>query len=280
MHVDQAKSLIQQQVKNLSDALEAGQSESLTAFLSTMAKFHKYSLGNALLIAFQRPDATHVAGFNTWKSLGRYVRRGEKGIAILAPMLLKGKAVENECSSDERTGADLDTSFAPTEEPRKQLRFRVVYVYDIAQTEGPNLPEFASVQGNPGDYADRLKSLVRQLSIELTYSDKLGGADGVSKEGFIALRPDLAPAEEFSVLVHELAHVLMHCGETREGTTKTIRETEAEAVAFVVSQAIGLDVGNAASDYIQLYQGDKEVLTRSLEGILKTAEQILSALLD
>lgn len=89
MKTEDAKTLIEKQLESLSDALESGKSETLTAFLSTMARFHRYSLGNVLLIMTQFPEATHVAGFHTWKSLGRFVKSGEKGIAILAPMLLK-----------------------------------------------------------------------------------------------------------------------------------------------------------------------------------------------
>ena len=117
------------------------------------------------------------------------------------------------------------------------------------------------------------------MSIELEYGQDLGGADGVSKNGTIVLRQGLAPAAEFSVLVHELAHELLHQGDNRNGKTRTTRETEAEAVAFVVAQAIGLDAGTAAADYIQLYRGDKVLLNQSLEDIRKTSGQILSALL-
>ena len=97
-------------------------------------------------------------------------------------------------------------------------------------------------------------------------------------KGRILLRDDLSAAVTFSVLVHEVAHELLHSGDRRAATSKTVRETEAEAVAFVVSHAIGLDTGTAASDYIQLYAGNKETLLASLGAIQHAATEILAAL--
>lgn len=270
MKTEEAKDLVDKQLESLSEALEAGRSETLTAFLSTMARFHRYSLGNVLLIMVQCPEATHVAGFHTWKSLGRFVKPGEKGIAILAPMLLKNKEDPSD-SKNESGDADANSD-------ERHLRFRVVYVFDASQTDGEPMPEFAQVTGDPGDHAERLKGLVRQLSIELEYSDQLGGADGASSGGRIRIREGLDPAQEFSTLVHELAHEILHQGEGRVGTTKSSRELEAEAVAFVVAQAVGLDTGTASSDYIQLYRGDKELLMKSLDSIRLAAGTILNAL--
>lgn len=278
MKTEEAKSLIDRQLESLSEALEAGKSDTLTAFLSTVARFHRYSFGNVLLIMTQFPEATHVAGFHTWKSLGRFVKSGEKGIAILAPMLLKPR--------EDSGGLQADKSFTNAraedgadDAPEKDLRFRVVYVYDVTQTDGEPLPEFAKVQGDPGDNTELLKGLARQLSIELEYSDELHGANGVSKGGKIFLQEGMAPAEEFTTLVHEIAHEILHQGKPREGTTKSSRELEAEAVAFVVAQAVGLDTGTASSDYIQLYKGNKELLMQSLDSIRRASGTILDALL-
>jgi hypothetical protein len=268
MKTDQAKELIEQQLETLGNALESGHSEQLQDFLSTMARFHRYSLGNVLLIMAQQPEATNVAGFHTWRSLGRFVKAGEKGIAILAPMLIK----------DERRTESNSVTPEPSKDEEKTLRFRVVYVFDVSQTDGEPLPEFAKVSGDPGDYADRLKSLTRQLSIELEYSDQLGGALGMSKGGSIVLKEGLDPAQEFTTLVHELAHEILHHGEERKGTTRQSRELQAEAVAFVVAQSIGLDSGTASSDYIQLYKGDKDLLLQSLEEVRKAAGIILEGL--
>jgi antirestriction protein ArdC len=254
-------------LEELVQALEAGKSETLLHYLETMSRFHRYSLGNTILIMFQKPDATNVAGFRRWKDLGRFVKKGEKGIAILAP-LAKKRCVEKE--KEDGTKEEVEV--------RRLYGFRVVHVFDVSQTEGQPLPEFAPITGDPGEGIRRMEEAVRGFGIELNYVASLGGALGVSEGGKITVLENLAPGEAFSVLAHELAHELLHRGERRQETTKTIRETEAEAVAFVVCHANGLESKTRSADYIQLYAGDKELLVESLEYIQKTASRILSAL--
>ena len=137
---------------------------------------------------------------------------------------------------------------------KRVVGFRTVHVFDVAQTEGDDLPGFASVTGEPGYFIERVRSQIRDAGIELDTDYIESGALGVSSGGRITIRPGLNPAEEFSVLVHEFGHELLHRGERRQDTTKTIRETEAEAVAFAVCHRIGLETGSAARDYIQVVQ--------------------------
>jgi len=264
MKAEQAKKIADQALEQLADALTHGKSESLTRYLAMLAKFHKYSFGNVLMILSQNPDATHVAGFHTWRQMGRFVRKGEKGIVIIAPMTIKPK---------ERTDEARD----PGEADKPILRFRGVHVFDVSQTDGEPLPEPASVNGDPRHHTDRLKTLIAERGITLDHDDVPHGALGVSRGGRISILPDLEPAVEFSVLAHELAHELLHRGEDRPAS-KTVRETEAEAVAFVVCQAIGLESGTAASDYIQLFDGKTETLAASLDRIQHTAAEIIAAL--
>jgi len=106
MKIEQAKQLTEQALDQLIHALEAGKSEALKTYLATMSRFHKYSWGNLLLIAFQSPSATHVAGFHTWKSLGRFVKKGEKGIMILAPIVVKRSTDKDAGAVEETTGAE------------------------------------------------------------------------------------------------------------------------------------------------------------------------------
>ncbi len=247
--------------------LEQGKSETLLQYLEMVSRFHRYSFGNCMLIAMQRPEATHVAGFHRWKSLGRRVKKGEHGIAILAP-LVKRRKVE----------VKHDDGETETKQSQRVFGFRVVYVFDVSQTDGKPLAEFASISGNPGDKLKRLESVIVDHKIELQYVDGLGGALGVSKGKQIEVLATLSDAEKFSVLAHELGHELLHQGERRKETTKTIRETEAEAVAFVVSQASGIECNTRSSDYIQLYNGDKDVLLESLEHIQRAASHILDRL--
>ncbi len=261
-----AQQLIRENVQFLIEQLEAGHSEALTAFLDAMAHFHNYSLGNVLLIARQRPTATHVAGMRTWNELGRRVKRGEKGIAILAPMIGKNRKKREQESETEETNANKPAL----------LGFRRVYVWDEAQTEGAPLPALGETTGEVGACLDRLRGFVASCGIELEYSEAIAPALGVSYGGRIALLPGQAKAEEFAALVHETAHEFLHKAERRTATTKTVRETEAEAVAFVVSKAIGLNANTSAA-YIQLYHGNAELLMESLEVVQQAASVILSA---
>lgn len=263
MKAEEAKKMTDEALAKLAAALAEGKSEALTAYLGTMAKFHRYSFGNVMLILFQRPDATRVAGFHAWRDLGRYVKKGEHGIAILAPMLLRQR--------------DAEPKDGETVEPRKVLRFRVVHVFDVSQTDGEPLPAFARVSGDPGVCTDRLRTHIASRGITLVYEDSLGGAEGMSSGGTIKVRSGLPAAEEFSVLVHELAHEVLHHGEGAQRGTKTVRETEAEAVAFVVTHAVGLHNGTASADYIRLYDGDTKTLAASLDRIQKTAAAVIGA---
>jgi hypothetical protein len=264
MNTDQAKTLSDSALTKLMQALEGGQSETLKAYLAVMSRFHRYSWNNALLIYMQRPNATHVAGFHAWLRMRRYVRKGEKGIAILAPIVGRKKSVDGELLEDEQTVV---------------YGFKVAHVFDLTQTEGDALPKFAKVSGDPQDATERLKAFVARKSITLEYDERIRPAHGLSSGGKITLLPGLSSAEEFSVLAHETAHELLHRGERRSQTNHIVRETEAEAVAFVVSTAIGLDPGTSSSDYIQLHSGDKPTLAESLGFVQRTAAEILKAIL-
>ncbi len=134
------------------------------------------------------------------------------------------------------------------------------------------------MQGDPSDSPARLKTLVAGQVIKLEYSEDIAPARGTSAGGKITLLPGQAPAEEFATLVHELAHEISHRDERRNGTSKRVRETEAEAVSFVVCNAVGIETGTAAQDYIQLYEGDAKLLTESLDRIQQTANRILAAI--
>lgn len=260
MKAEQARKMADQALEDLAAALKAGKSKALTRYLDMLSRFHRYSFGNVMLILAQKPDATHVAGFNTWKTMGRWVKPGEKGIGIIAPMVLKNR--------------DQD---AKGEDGKPVLRFRAVHVFDAAQTDGQPLPEVRTVTGDPGLFTPRIKELIKSRGIELIY-EELHGPHGTSSGGKIRITPGLSSAEEFAVLVHELAHEMLHHGEGAQRGTKTSRETEAEAVAFVVSRGVGLANTEAAVDYIQLYQGDTDTLAQSLDRIQKTAAVILEAI--
>ncbi len=261
---EEALATVKRSLDELNEALRDGRSETLEKYLSFMAKFHNYSMNNSMLISAQCPQATHVAGYDKWKELGRQVRKGEKGIGIFAPIIAKKIVdVENDSGQTEQR------------EMRRLSGFRISKVFDVSQTNGDDVPQPAKMTGDPGENLARLESVVAENNIELVYEYPSGGALGMSSDGRITVRPDLEPPEQFAVLAHELSHELLHKGDRRHQTDVKVRETEAEAVAFVVSKAIGLNAGTASSDYISLYRGDSEILKESLHFIQKTASRII-----
>jgi len=259
MNTASVKRLVGQAMDRLIADVEAGHSDRLKAYLAMLGRFHRYSWRNVLLIHVQCPEASRVAGYRAWQKLGRRVRAGQRAIRILAPVLRR--APDGEEEEQDRIAA-----------------FKAACVFDVSQTEGRPLAEFSRVEGDPGPCMERLKHLVRRKGIALEYSDRLGGAEGLSAGGRVVLKEGLPRPTAFSVLVHELAHELLHCAPTGEQPSRKVRETEAEAVAYVVCQAIGLETHTAASDYIQLYRGDRETLLASLGRIQRTAGEILRAI--
>jgi hypothetical protein len=259
-----AQQLARENVQYLIEQLEEGHSETLTAYLNAMVHFRNYSFGNILAIARQRPDATQVAGMWAWNQLGRRVKRGEKGIAILAPMVAKTRKDDTKYDSEDRNKVSL-------------LGFRRVYVWDESQTEGTPLPGLEKVTGEPGGNLDRLREYVNAQGIALEYTESIAPALGMAVGTTIRILPGQTKPEEFSTLVHELAHLMLKHGQRRTAITKTVRETEAEAVAFVVGKSVGLTTSTASASYIQLYHGNAALLMESLELVQQTSAIILAA---
>ncbi len=164
---------IDEVLKRLKDGVDGiQQSDNFRKFLLTMSKFHDYSIGNLILIMIQKPNATHVAGFSTWKDLGRWVKKGEKGIAILAPcMPLKGTrtALREEIAGESEEGETEE------KEEIRPLYFKIVYVFDVSQTEGKPLPEFEvpSLTGEANEALfDKVMQLTRAQGLEVSFEPR------------------------------------------------------------------------------------------------------------
>ena len=258
MKKDEAKKMSDQALAELASQLEQGRTEEYDQYLDAMSRFHNYSFGNCLLIARQKPDATLVAGFHAWKRHGRSVKKGEKGICILAPLARKTEADD--------------------EDSPEVFGFRAVHVFDVSQTDGEEIPEPNRLAGEPGELLARLHQVVMSFGIAVFY-DSFPHAYGVSLGGRIGLREGLSPAEEFNTLAHELGHELLHRKEDRAKLPTGVKELEAESVAYVVTRAAGLsNAKKHSADYICSHKGDAEMLSESLTRVQKVATLVLQSL--
>jgi antirestriction protein ArdC len=237
--------------------------------LKTAAKFHRYSLSNILLIQLQKADATMVAGFRRWKELGRTVRKGERGIQIIAPCRYRTKV--------EKQNGD--------EEAIESIRgWKVVYVFDISQTEGEPLEDLDAIRPKlldgdaPEGIWDALVTQADAAGFEVVRDQKRnenGYCDFLSKK--ISVRPDVAPAQAVKTLVHELSHALLHGDEL--GRSREIQEVEVESVAFVVLDALGLQSGDYSFPYVARWtNGDVDVVKRSADRAISCARTILAGM--
>jgi len=257
-------------------------SDAWRAMLATAARFHTYSLGNLLLIGAQRPDATRVAGFRTWQSLGRQVRKGEKGIAILAPCTYRPKTDGAE-STDQATST---TEAKDDAAPRRLRGFRAAYVFDVAQTDGEPLPEEAGPQLLAGEAPEGLWDALAAQATAHGYTlerGTCGGANGYTDPAthVLRVRDDVDDAQAVETLAHELGHI--ECGHVADMATYRICrdqcEVEAESVAYVIAAAHGLDASGYTFAYVAGWAGgDITKVKAAAETVTRAARTILAAL--
>ena len=237
--------------------------------LKVASKFHHYSFNNQLLIYLQRPEATYVAGFRRWADLNRWVRKGERGIAILAPVRYK-RTVEDEHGEEQNVNV--------------LKGFRVTHVFDISQTDGEPLADLDAVKPQLLDGAapDGLwDALVVQCS-DVGYDvvrEQRGSANGYCDFGakHIGVRPDVSDAQAVKTLVHELAHAMLHNDDVPR--PRTIQETEVESVAYIVLNSLGLASDDYSFPYVARWSdGDVGVLKDTAARVTTCATRILAGL--
>ncbi|WP_417377267.1 ArdC family protein [Gimesia maris] len=268
MNKQDAIATIDKSLESLSDALKNGRTDMLVRYLTASASFHRYSFRNLTMIYSQSPEATFVAGYNAWKKRSRWVKPGESGIAIFAPMVGR-QSVESAGKSD-------SDSVATSDDVQPLMGFRIVYVFDVSQTDGEPVVELAPIVGEPGHHLDLMMDVYRTLDIKVEFTQLPGSVQGYSLGGEVRVSDNLDDSETFRVMVHELAHELMHKDANfYRDEMKPLVETEAEAVAFVVSTACGLDHLDRSADYIALQQGDAKLLGESLARIHETASKVI-----
>ncbi len=266
---EKVQATLNQLEHGISELLESGK---WAQYLNLQSKFHYYSYRNTILILLQCPDATRVAGFSTWKMLDRSVNKGEKGIAILAPLVRR-----LEESTDSETTHAL-------------IGFKTVYVFDVSQTDGEPMPQICpSLHGDDLGLYDRLETFVREdLNIPVE-TISLSGMYGYCQYHpythqpiQIAIDPSHAPLQRFKTLVHETAHALMHSHDEYRGHgQKSLRELEAESVAYCVCQYFGLETCEQSFEYITAMTRSEDTLSQlkiAGERIQKAVTRIIKAM--
>ena len=284
-----------QQMKEITERLEQGvkdifTSEMYTTYLRTMAKFHNYSFNNTLLIAMQRPDATLVAGFNAWKNkFNRYVKKGEKGIQIIAPAPIK--EVEEREKIDKDTGlAVLNENGEPEMERVEYVvpRFRVTTIFDVSQTDGEPIPslEVNELTASVKDYA-LLTSAIEQVSpVPMRFDEIEGDAKGYYSDADkeICIQVGMGESQTIKTMIHEVAHAMLHNSDSMkqrgEEKDRLTKETEAESIAFTVCSVLGIDTSDYSFPYVASWASGKEMkeLKDSMDTIRLTAADFLEKL--
>ena len=290
----------QEKIKQITDKLEQGvhqifESDNYRAYLSTMAKFHSYSLNNTILIAMQKPGATLVAGYTAWqKDHDRHVKKGQKGNQIIAPSPYKVKQERD--ALDPKTGKpQMDAQGNPLKEIIEVERpaFKVATVFDISQTEGKELPSIGvnELSGGVDGYEALLDALKATCPVPIAFEDIPSGAKGYyhTEDHRIALQEGMSQMQTVKTLIHEMSHERMHSHEkekpVEERLSRRSMEVEAESVAFVVGTALSaehpelkLDFSDYSFGYIAGWSSGKETaeLKASLGRIQATASEMIS----
>ena len=289
----QGKEAAESKLDTIMKSLEEGvekvfTSEQYQMYLQTMAKFHNYSFNNTLLIAMQRPDATLLAGYQTWqKKFHRHVKRGEKGIKIIAPVPVKEKR-QVEKIDEETQEIVIGIDGQPETETVERIlpRFRVTTVFDVSQTEGEPLPslEVNELAGDVLIYEDFMKGLEEISPVPFQFQEIDSGAKGYysNAEKLVAIQTSMSQAQTMKTAVHEMTHAIFHDRDVMEenGITKDrmTKEVESESVAYVVCNHFGLDTSDYSFNYVAGWSSDKEMpeLRSSMDTIRLTSSQLIA----
>ena len=288
-------------MREIVDSIENGikelfESDKYRQYLSTMSRFHRYSVNNTMLIYMQCPDATHVAGFNKWRNqFGRNVLKGEKGIRIIAPTPYKKKV--EEIKTDPETNAPVLDADGKAIIEEKEIRipmFKVVSVFDVSQTAGKPLPQLAAdLSGNVQQYEVFMEALRRASPVPMEIKPVARDTDGFFsiKAQSITIRAGMSEVQTVCAAVHEIAHAKLHDYEhmtelADDGETilvpgeksRNTEEVEAESISYAVCQYYGIETGENSFGYIATWSKGKELkeLRASLETINKTASELIT----
>ena len=287
----------EEQMKEITERLEQGVQELFTSekyieYLKTMSQFHNYSFNNTLLIAMQKPESTLVAGYGTWsKKFNRQVKRGEKGIKIIAPVPIKRKD-EVEKFDPETNEPILRPDGQPETEEVEHIipRFRVATVFDISQTYGDPLPELDApeLMGNVENFSVFMEAIENVSPVPMRYAKIEGESKGYysNTEKEIVIQDGMSETQTMKTAVHEVTHAMCHdrdvMEELGEKKNRMTKEVEAESVAYTVCSYFGLDTSDYSFPYIAGWSSDMEMkeLRSSMEFIRKTAGSFIDSMVE
>ncbi len=280
-----------ERLKDITDSIEQGikelfESDKYKKYLSTMSRFHRYSVNNQMLIYMQRPDATHVAGFNKWRdNFGRNVMKGEKGIKIIAPTPFKKKIEETKLDPDTKLPMlDADGKVITEEKEVKIPMFKPVVVFDVSQTDGKPLPQLAStLTGDVQNYEVFMEALKRSAPVPLAFEAMAANMDGYFSldEQRIAIREGMSEVQTVCAAVHEIAHSKLHNKDeigAEEKLSRATEEIQAESISYAVCAYYGIETGENSFGYLATWAKDKDLkeLRASLETINKTSSSLIT----
>ncbi len=287
-----------EKMKEITDRLEQGitelfDSERYKEYLSVMSKFHNYSFNNTLLIAMQKPDASLVAGFSSWKNqFERNVKKGEKGIKIIAPSPFKVKQEKEKIDPQTRKPVIGKDGKPVVEEMEITIpAYKVVSVFDVSQTEGKELPDIAvdTLTGDVERYEDFFAALKQTSPVPIAFEEIKGGAHGYYhlEDKRIAIDEGMSELQTLKTAIHEIAHAKLHDidlnapkDEQQPRVDRRTREVEAESVAYTVCQHYGLDTSDYSFGYVAGWSSGRELaeLKSSLETIRSTAAELINSI--
>ena len=287
-----------QEMEDITNRLETGikelfESEKYKNYLNTMAKFHHYSVNNTLLIHMQMPDSKMVASYKAWKEkFNRYVKQGEKAIRIFAPIEVKTNMNIEADKIDPVTKLPvLDENGDPVTEIKnlKELRFKLVPVFDVSQTEGEPLPTISeSLDGNIENYEAFIETLKSVSPFPISFAKLDENTDGrciFGNENRIEIREGMSEVQTVSAAIHEITHSILHKKENAklenaDNKSLKTKEVEAESVSYVVCQHYGIETSANSFGYVASWSSGKELteLKNSLETIRSTAAEIINGI--
>ena len=259
--------------------------ENYKEYLNFCAKLPRYSVNNQILIMLQRPDATMCQSFTGWKDMNRFVKKGEKGIRILAPSPYKMQKEQEKMDASGK--AVLDKDGEPVKETVEITvnAFKPVSTFDVSQTEGEPIPTIgvSELVGRVDGYEILLAAIKEVVPVPISFEQIDSGAKGFFhlEENRIVVQEGMSEAQTVKTLLHEASHQALHSREAMAGSdekkTKNQKECEAESVAYVVCQHYGIDTSDYSFAYVATWSADKEVpeLKASLDTIRRAASELI-----